>query len=172
MAAGWWLLDGRHSCLPEFPLGSSAHHSGWLQPLTTVPSFVWYAANIPFLSFWGWVPLGVLVLGLCMLGHLFSVAFSPSGMACAPCPAPECSENFLCQCLLFCQHLPSRLLSPCLGPGASLSLIVSPGLWVPTELVTTKESPLLKGRTDPRGDFEDQGTSFFGCQEIAASKTS
>ena len=73
---------------------------------------------------------------------------------------------------LSCQHLSSRVLSPCLGPGAGLSLIVSPGLRVPTELGTTKESPLLKGRADPRGDFEDQWTWLFGCQEIAASKTS
>ena len=92
-------------------------------------------------------------------------------MACAPGPALECLESFFCQCLLSCQHLPSKLLSPGLGPAAGLSLIVSPGLWVPTELVTTKESPLLKGRADPRGDFEDQWTWFFGCQEIIASKT-
>ena len=59
------------------------------------------AANIPFLSFWSWAQLGVFVLDLCMLGHLFSVAFSPSGMACAPGPALECSESFLCQCLSF-----------------------------------------------------------------------
>ena len=37
---------------------------------------------------------------------------------------------------LSCQHLSSRLLSPCLGRGAGLSLIVSPGLWIPKELGT------------------------------------
>ena len=34
----WWLLDGWHSFLPEFPRSSPAHHPWWLQLLVTVTS--------------------------------------------------------------------------------------------------------------------------------------
>ena len=38
--AAWWVLDGRHSFLPEFPQGSPAYHPWWLQLLMTVVRLV------------------------------------------------------------------------------------------------------------------------------------
>lgn len=124
-------------------------------------------------GFWDSAPLGALVIGYCMLSQLFPVTVPPSGTAPTPGPILERSDSFLWQCLLSCWHFPSRLFPPpCVGPPAGLSLIVSPGLLFPTELVVVKECPLLEKRVDPRGDFENRWTWFLGCQETSSSTAS